>query len=636
LCATSLRKAYQKGVSGYHHHGRPQQHEQVVNGIDDIWVISLERRFDRWKSLLSTHPGLEANRLPAIDGQQLVLTQELYNLFQRNDFQWKKSVMGCALSHILLWFQLVSEHPSVQNYLILEDDCRFLQSTAENPDRFLQSTAENPDRFVGDWKQQLKEVMDAAPLDAELLLLGGVLPSNLSAYPSVLNPINRFWATIKPNSLFTGGTAKVEHFHFCAYSYVLTRRGAAKLLSQLQQSGCYTSLDHYLCHPTQGLKKYVLRDLITTCSQASNPVYQKAAFDEMLRIDSYDSDIWNNNSCFDVSGFATKSQQSSVETARQSSVETARQSLWPIVVDLLTTQPHSIQTRNTVRDISFKSSRASREVSSENTVYYLPDDGVKVDATLEEGWLSSIWPSIQYAPFTTIQDLPINAWVLVAKPPIDVWMALLAKATKPFRVLHMSDEGCDDPIKFYDLPLCTKVIRNYARAGLNEKVSVLPLGWAQPAPASPLPTFSERELVWGFHGAAWNNSDFDRRTILAPLQPLPNECLFQEGFHQVSDYSAMLLKSKFVPVPRGNHAETFRLYEALEHGCVPLYVRCAGDETFWNWLRSNLFLMEIADWTQAVKVITFFLANPNKAERYRTGLRDQWSKWKESLKQLFV
>ena len=98
----------------------------------------------------------------------------------------------------------------------------------------------------------------------------------------------------------------------------------------------------------------------------------------------------------------------------------------------------------------------------------------------------------------------------------------------------------------------------------------------------------------------------------------------------------MLLKSKFAPVPRGNHAETFRLWEALEHGSIPLYVRSMNDDAFLNWLRTNLFLMEIASWEQAVKVIGFFLANPDKAERYRTGILDQWTTWKESLKQLFV
>uniref|UniRef100_A0A6C0K141 Alpha-(1,3)-fucosyltransferase FucT N-terminal domain-containing protein n=1 Tax=viral metagenome TaxID=1070528 RepID=A0A6C0K141_9ZZZZ len=592
-CPISLRKAYQKGTPAYHHHGRPVMHAEVLPGIDDIWVISLERRFDRWKSLLETHPGLEnhANRLPAIDGQQLVLTQTLYNLFQKNDFRWKKSVMGCALSHILLWAQLASEHPSVQNYLILEDD----------------------NRFTGDWKQQLKEAMDAAPLDADLLLLGGVLPANLAAYPTVLEPVNRFWATVKPNGLFC--TAQIDHFHFCAYSYVLSRRGATKLLAKLQESGCHTSIDHYLCHPTQGLKKYVLRNLITTCSQATNPAYQTAAFDEMLRVDSYDSDIWNNNACFDPDSFKSSGVQQQLQ-------------LWPIVLDLLSTQPHSIQTRNTVRESAIVS-------KSSSTVYIIKDALDKQDGTVEEGWLQSLWPSIHYCPFPSVEDVPPNSWLLVSRPLVDLWSTVckqLDTIKKPFRLLHLSDENCKDPLDVYDLEMCTKVVRNYAREGLGSKVTVLPLGFAIPC-SSPIPSFSERPLVWGFHGFDWN----DRKEMLAPLQKLePKECLFQEGFNASSDYSAMLLKSKFAPVPRGHHVETFRLWEALEHGSIPLYVRSAGDGAYWNWLKSNLSLMEIRDWAGAVKVIGFFLANGDKAERYRTGILEQWSQWKGLLKQLFV
>jgi hypothetical protein len=46
--------------------------------------------------------------------------------------------------------------------------------------------------------------------------------------------------------------------------------------------------------------------------------------------------------------------------------------------------------------------------------------------------------------------------------------------------------------------------------------------------------------------------------------------------------------------------------------------------------------MEIRDWVQAQKVVQFFLANEDKAKRYRTGLLEQWSQWKGSLKCLFV
>ena len=595
-CRASLRKAYQKGVPSYHHRGKPVQHEQVLEGIDDVWVVSLERRFDRWKGLLEAHPGLGAiaNRLPAVDGKLLDCTQNLYNLFARNDFQWKKSVMGCALSHIMLWAQLVCEHPSVNNYLILEDDCRFVD--------------------VG-WKGRLKEVMDAAPADAELLLLGGVLPGNLAAYPSVLEPVNRFWATIRPNSLFTGGRFDIDHFHFCAYSYVLTRAGAAKLLATLQQAGCYTSIDHYLCHPNQGLKKVVLRNLMTTCYQAADPAYQKAAFDEMLRVDGYDSDIWNNKECFDPVLFKSP---------------TYPVPLWPALVDVLKSQPHSIQTRNTLREspIAYKDT---------NTVYVIKDEDAKIDGALEEPWIRSFWPNVNYVPFPSVEAVPADSWLLVCKPLIGVWEHLcqeLNAAKKPFKVLHLSDEAADDSISIYDLEFCTRVVRNYARPGLGSKVTVIPLGYATPC-LMDHPEFSERPLVWGFHGADWKG----RREMLAPLMDIePHECVFREGFSagkDVQSYSSMLLKSKFAPVPRGNHAETFRLWEALEHGCVPIYVRCEGDEVYWTWLRSQVYLMDIGDWTKAAAVLRFFMANPDQAEQYRKGILEQWIRVKEGLRRLF-
>jgi hypothetical protein len=94
------------------------------------------------------------------------------------------------------------------------------------------------------------------------------------------------------------------------------------------------------------------------------------------------------------------------------------------------------------------------------------------------------------------------------------------------------------------------------------------------------------------------------------------------------EYQEMLLKSQFVPVPRGNHAETFRLYEALDYGAIPLYVRTQGDDVYWSWLRSHLTLLELTTWDQVPKVLELFRAFPKKGEEYRAGLLDQWAKWR--------
>jgi hypothetical protein len=94
------------------------------------------------------------------------------------------------------------------------------------------------------------------------------------------------------------------------------------------------------------------------------------------------------------------------------------------------------------------------------------------------------------------------------------------------------------------------------------------------------------------------------------------------------EYSQLLLNSKYVPVPRGNHCETFRLYEALEHGCIPLYVRTPGDELYWNWLREHIELVELSSWDAAATLVAHLEANPAKAEMYRLGLSKQWKMWK--------
>jgi hypothetical protein len=101
---------------------------------------------------------------------------------------------------------------------------------------------------------------------------------------------------------------------------------------------------------------------------------------------------------------------------------------------------------------------------------------------------------------------------------------------------------------------------------------------------------------------------------------------------QPKEYQQMLLKSQCIPVPRGNNTETFRLYEALEHGAIPLYVRTEGDDIYWAWLKGRLTLLEIRSWNEVPRVLELFRKSPEKAEQYRAGLLAQWAKWKEECR----
>lgn len=270
----SLRLTELTKNSIYLHRGDYKKHIQPLPNVDDIWIINLERRKDRLESLYEAMPFLNknANVFNAVDGKELQMTPTISKLIEGNDFINKKSVTAVALSHIMLWTQLVAEKDDINSYLILEDDVRFAQVDLEN-------------------------IMKAAPEDAELLYLGGILPNNRSIYKNCIEQVGDIWATIKENEYFTPGRPS-SVFHFCAYSYIITKSGAKKLLAALEQIGCFTSIDHFMGHPMFGLKKYVLQDLVATCFQESDPNYINAEFDNFKRIDSFDSDIWNNIECW--------------------------------------------------------------------------------------------------------------------------------------------------------------------------------------------------------------------------------------------------------------------------------------------------------------------------------------------------
>ena len=147
-------------------------------------------------------------------------------------------------------------------------------------------------------------------------------------------------------------------------------------------------------------------------------------------------------------------------------------------------------------------------------------------------------------------------------------------------------------------------------------------------------SFHGRKFIWSFHGNCW----FDRKTKLDHLYSfVPHNC------HTVNEWNAsnmskqdtylsILASSKFCPILRGNNIETFRLYEALEVGTIPIYVRQEGDELFWDMISSKLDLLELQNWTQATELIQTFLNNPDEGEKYQMKLCEAWVKWKSEIK----
>jgi len=87
------------------------------------WIINLETRKDRLDKINAQRHLLPPfSVLKAYDGKSLTVSPRLRSLCRHNDFNMRMGVIGCALSHMRLYKQLLEEGEDVDGYLIMEDD----------------------------------------------------------------------------------------------------------------------------------------------------------------------------------------------------------------------------------------------------------------------------------------------------------------------------------------------------------------------------------------------------------------------------------------------------------------------------------------------------------------------------------
>jgi len=577
-CDESLRRTFKSGAALYIHRGQFKENVNFAPRIGEVHIINLARRKDRLQRFKDNHPWSKNVCLrPAYDGLNLTLTPALTRLFSSNDFKWKKSIAGCALSHLSLWAELADEQPSCENYLILEDDVKFKSD------------------WMNIWQEAAKEI----PEDYDVLYLGGVLPPNKAMFTSVLEPVNSKWSKIMPNQLF-GQKTPTPYFHFCNYSYILSRKGAQKILDAIKANGIYTSGDHMICN-RMDMKHYVLTPLVAGCYQDDDPKYQSSEFNNFNRVDAFDSDLWNNDERFTEEDIKLN------------------------MTDTLVNIKQVFNDINVINEPQTKS----------KSLYTIGDCKLVKGSLLEYDWLNMLLggrldTSEQVSVDHPLLDSPIFA---VMKPHFKNYLEVFkrySEAKKPFYVLHISDEHCNDPIDWYSS--CEHVYRIYSHpktVGL-QNVTQLPLGpYRTTTVNSPL---HKRTQVWSFYGTSW----MDRNEAMKPLLQLqPNTCVLYNSWmdaNQLSsaEYSEQCLKSMFMPCPHGNNVETFRLWEALEHGCIPIYVAKQND-LFAEYISKNLPIIILDSWVSAQQFMITLLKKPEMLAEYRMKLLTAWVKWKQNL-----
>ena len=267
---------------------------------------------------------------------------------------------------------------------------------------------------------------------------------------------------------------------------------------------------------------------------------------------------------------------------------------------------------------------------------------------LHEGkWLQDLCDRPTMFPIHTIRyedppptDEPV---VIVQRPHVQKICSMLEKWDSfgvKFQILHISDEFGNDDTSFYDLSGCQKVLRFYKRDDLPEKVTTIPLGfhWTLQEGSQDVllktPRLPFRTLTWSFFGTDWNN----RKDLLQPLMDVSGAYKTQ-FFKDWKDpnaldektYISTLLDTIFVPCPDGMNPETFRFYEALECGCLPILVRSETNSIWVDWVAENLQILPLDDWSKAPEFVKSLLSNKTTLETYRIRVLSAWIQWRKTI-----
>ena len=197
-------------------------------------------------------------------------------------------------------------------------------------------------------------------------------------------------------------------------------------------------------------------------------------------------------------------------------------------------------------------------------------------------------------------------------------------------LIHLGDET-----GLYDL---SKIYKNFNyvwrafcsnRYFGNESISCVPIGYKSGTAYKK--EVVDRKYNWAFVGTPHKSSRHDLLFQLSNIKPSFHYKTkkFNEKILEVGEMSEILSSTIFIPCPNGFvHPETYRLYEALECGCIPIVENAYK---YYDRLFPNNPFFKVNQWSEAKNIIN----NMSKEEikQKQEECNKWWKLYKKQLQQ---
>jgi len=254
-------------------------------------------------------------------------------------------------------------------------------------------------------------------------------------------------------------------------------------------------------------------------------------------------------------------------------------------------------------------------------------------------WIYEILKKVKYLKISNESDLENGDILIIIDSSIE-------KKTKQYEKLklicskiflfHLGDEaGILDFSPVYKN--CDYVWRTFCSNKYfnNEKIRCIPLGYKSGLASKSV---GKRKYKWAFIGTPHKSS---RHDLLYQLSHVKEFYLHKtEKFNlkpiSVEEMSEILSSTEFIPCPNGFvHPETYRLYEALECGCIPIVENAYK---YYDRLFLDNPFIKVDKWKDALPMIQNW--NSEQIRNKREECSTWWSNYKftiqEFLKNKFI
>ena len=669
---------------------------EFANKITEAAVINLDKRTDRYKSFADFHSYMndKVKRHSACYGLELKLTQEIKHLFRNNDFKWKKAVMGCAISHNQIWQRLAKEGRDDHSCLILEDDVRFYPKWLDVWKEASKLIPEDADViYLGGILPPNKQAFGNA-VELVNMHFSKVIPNEIFspgnprryfhscnyAYIMFARGARKLAKIIEERGIFTSGDHMiVNHMEelnvYFIHPIVAGCFQDTDPIYQKSQFNNFERVDNFDSDLWNNTEIFTAEEVATVESikPASN------------------NDVMIDGVNIECNSILLKLSQNKIPEMTSMCISFFEKELsatevkernynWIRVIQQVLISQRNKMTNELLSEVISKLSIYNKvttnivlrriveevlEKFSEDIIgrppgiVYLPAPNFMAkpypvwyfvpnqqNDFLERDWIEEIiGKPLEFIPFgkeesplfQNINFILIQKWSAVEELVLQK-LNTLAEQKKPAVLIHLSDETVNDPVSIYDHPAVKLIIRNYVRNDIstNEKVITIPLGYVRNRSLKgKFKKLSERTLAWSFAGSVDKPNRIEMLQTLATVEPNSMKLLptWKHPLPEEADeYMKTLEDTRFVPCPKGQNYETYRLYEALEAGCIPI---CIGDvnneHACYNKLIGDNAILISKDWSSVKSMIQQISNNPEALNQIQENLTKYWMTHKVNI-----